>query len=99
MFAERHERQLDGHRALCHDDMFSLNQRGVFAFADFHGLGVLKHSPSANQFCTCILEQGFNTFVEAVNDAFFPADKVSHVQLSWTGDGDAHVSVFLGVLG
>ena len=76
-----------------------LNERRVLSFADFHGLCVLEDGPTADEFRTSILQERFNTFVEAVDDALFPSDQVAHVQFRWTRYGDAHVAVFLGVLG
>ena len=97
--AEGHEREFDGHRALGHDDVLGLNERGVLAFADFDGLGVLEDRPAAHEFSTGVLQQRLNAFVQTVDDAFFPADEVAHVQFCRSGDGDAHVAVLAGVLG
>ena len=99
MVAKGHEREFNRHRALGHDDMVGLNQRGVLAFTDFYGLGVLEDGPSTDEFGTSVLQKRFNALVETVNDAFLPADKVTHVKFCRAWNGDAHVAVFAGVLG
>ena len=97
--AERHERQFDWNRALCHDDVLCLNECCVFAFADFHRFSVLEDCPAADKFGTSVLEKRFNALVETVNDAFLPPNQVAHVKFSGSGNGDAHVAVFIGVFG
>ena len=99
MVAERHEREFDGHGALGHDDMVGLNQRGVLAFSDLDGFGVLEHRPAVDEFGPGVLEQGLDPLVQTVNDALFPADQVAHLKFRRTGNGDAHVTVLAGVLG
>jgi hypothetical protein len=79
--------------------MVGLDECGVFSFAYLHGFCVLKDGPTADKLGTCILEERFNAFVEAVNDAFLPTHEVAHVKFGRPGNGDAHMAVFFGVLG
>ena len=80
VLAKGHEGEFNRHRALRHDDVVGLDERRVFSFADFNGLCVLEDGPTADEFSASILEKRFNTFVEAVDDAFFPAHEVAHIK-------------------
>jgi len=79
--------------------MLCLNERGVLAFTDLDGLGILEHRPTAYEFGAGVFEQSFYAFVQAVNDAFLPTDEVAHLEFGWSGDGDAHMAVLASVLG
>ena len=84
--AEGHEREFNGDRALGENDVLGLDEGGFWAFSNLDGLGVLEHRPTAHQLRTGVLQESFDTFVEAINNAFFPANKVGHVQFGWSWD-------------
>ena len=84
--AEGHEREFNGDRALGENDVLGFDEGGFWAFSNLDGLGVLEHRPTAHQLRTGVLQESFDTFVEAINNAFFPANKVGHVQFGWSWD-------------
>ena len=59
----------------------------------------MEDGPPCHEFSARILQQRFDTFVEAVDDAFLPPYKVAHVKFSRPGNRDAHVTVFVSVFG
>ena len=99
MLVVGHERQFDWHRAVGKNDVLSLNDDGILAFTYLNGLCVLEFCPSCDEFCSGVLEQVLDTFVESGDDVFFPANQVGHVEFGRSRDGNSHVAVFLCVLG